>query len=61
MAEAFDVADRGQFYDRTGATRDVVQNYMLQVLASVLADPPDGSGTNSWLDAKARVISALRP
>src|SRR3954453_7597514 len=61
MAEAFDVADRGQFYDRTGATRDVVQNHMLQVLASVLADPPDGSGTDSWLDAKARVVGALRP
>ncbi len=44
MAEAFDVADRGRFYDRTGAIRDVVQNHMLQVLASVIADPPDGSG-----------------
>jgi glucose-6-phosphate 1-dehydrogenase len=61
MAEAFDVADRGRFYDRTGATRDVVQNHMLQVLASVLADPPDATGVDSWLDAKARVIAALRP
>jgi glucose-6-phosphate 1-dehydrogenase len=61
MAEAFDVADRGRFYDATGATRDVVQNHMLQVLASVLADPPDGSGLDSWLDAKARVVAALRP
>ena len=41
MAEAFDVADRGRFYDRTGAIRDVVQNHMLQVLATVLAEPPD--------------------
>ena len=61
MAEAFDVADRGRFYDRTGAIRDVVQNHMLQVLATVIADPPDGSGPDSWLDAKSRVISALRP
>jgi glucose-6-phosphate 1-dehydrogenase len=61
MAEAFDVADRGRFYDQTGAIRDVVQNHMLQVLASVLADPPDGSGPDSWLDAKDRVVSALRP
>ncbi|HLU55974.1 MAG TPA: glucose-6-phosphate dehydrogenase [Pseudonocardia sp.] len=61
MAEAFDVADRGRFYDRTGAIRDVVQNHMLQVLATVVADPPDGSGANSWLDAKSRVIAALRP
>ncbi len=61
MAEAFDVSDRGRFYDRTGAIRDVVQNHMLQVLATVLADPPDGPDLGSWRDAKARVVSALRP
>jgi glucose-6-phosphate 1-dehydrogenase len=61
MAEAFDVADRGAFYDRTGAIRDVVQNHMLQVLATVLAEPPDGQGLGSWRNAKSRVISALRP
>jgi glucose-6-phosphate 1-dehydrogenase len=61
MAEAFDVADRGSFYDRTGAIRDVLQNHMLQVLATVLAEPPDGQGLGTWRDAKARVISALRP
>ena len=61
MAEAFDVSDRGKFYDRTGAIRDVVQNHMLQVLATVLAEPPDGHGLGSWSDAKTRVISALRP
>jgi glucose-6-phosphate 1-dehydrogenase len=61
MAEAFDVADRGRFYDRTGAIRDVVQNHMLQVLATVLAEPPDGQGLSSWPDAKTRAISALRP
>src|SRR6201999_4435518 len=60
MAEAFDVADRGRFYDRTGAIRDVVQNHMLQVLASVLADPPTGEGVDSWLDAKTQAIKALR-
>jgi glucose-6-phosphate 1-dehydrogenase len=61
MAEAFDVADRGSFYDRTGAIRDVVQNHMLQVLATVLAEPPDGQGLSQWRAAKSRVISALRP
>ena len=42
MAEAFDVADRGSFYDNTGAIKDVFQNHLLQVLATVLAEPPDG-------------------
>jgi glucose-6-phosphate 1-dehydrogenase len=61
MAEAFDVADRGSFYDKTGAIRDVVQNHMLQVLATVLADPPDGTGLDSWIAAKSQLTGALRP
>jgi glucose-6-phosphate 1-dehydrogenase len=61
MAEAFDVADRGRFYDHTGAIRDVLQNHMLQVLATVLADPPDGAGLGTWPDQKARLIAAIRP
>ena len=61
MAEAFDVADRGRFYDRTGAIRDVLQNHMLQVLATVLAEPPSGTGLADWRDAKHTVVSALSP
>jgi glucose-6-phosphate 1-dehydrogenase len=61
MAEAFDVSDRGSFYDKTGAIKDVVQNHMLQVLATVLADPPDGSGLDSWIASKSKLIAALRP
>src|SRR5580704_5574519 len=59
MAEAFDVSDRGSFYDRTGAIRDVVQNHMLQVLATVMADPPEGEGLTNWRDAKSRLVSSL--
>jgi glucose-6-phosphate 1-dehydrogenase len=61
MAEAFDVSDRGAFYDRTGAIRDVLQNHMLQVLATVLAEPPPGSHLKSWRDAKHQVVAALSP
>jgi len=59
MSEAFDVADRGRFYDRTGAIRDVLQNHMLQVLATVLAEPPTGPGLSGWRDAKHTAINAL--
>src|SRR6476619_762913 len=61
MAEAFDVSDRGSFYDRTGAIRDVVQNHMLQVLASALAEPPAGQDSDSWREQKSHIISSLRP
>jgi len=61
MAEEFDVSDRGRFYDRTGAIRDVLQNHMLQVLATVLAEPPSGEGLSGWRDAKHQVLKGLTP
>jgi glucose-6-phosphate 1-dehydrogenase len=61
MGEAFDVSDRGRFYDRTGAIRDVVQNHLLQVLATVLAAPPGGAGLGAWRDSKSQLTSTLRP
>jgi glucose-6-phosphate 1-dehydrogenase len=61
MSEAFDVSDRGRFYDRTGAIRDVLQNHMLQVLATVLAEPPSAHGLSAWQDAKHQVVNALSP
>ena len=60
MAEAFDVSDRGAFYDRTGAIRDVVQNHAAGV-ATVMADPPEGEGLSNWRDAKARLVNSLTP
>jgi glucose-6-phosphate 1-dehydrogenase len=61
MAEAFDVSDRGRFYDRTGAIRDVLQNHMLQVLATALAEPPSGRSLAGWLDAKNALVNAISP
>ena len=61
MAEAFDVADRGRFYDRAGAVRDVLQNHLLQVLATVTADPPGGHGLGGWRTAKEQLVESLRP
>src|ERR1700748_1447514 len=61
MAETLDVADRGAFYDKNGAIRDVIQNHMLQLLATVIAEPPGGAGLDSWTASKAQLIGALRP
>ena len=69
MAENIGVEDRGKFYDRVGALRDVVQNHLLQVLALVAMEPPVGNRADDVNDKKARVIprhagagpQALRP
>ncbi len=61
MAEKFGVEDRGKFYDETGALRDVVQNHLLQVLATLTMDPPTGEDHDAWRDQKAAVLKAVRP
>jgi glucose-6-phosphate 1-dehydrogenase len=60
MAEDFDVADRGSFYDAVGTVRDVVQNHLLQVLAYVLMDPPVSGAADDQRDAKGRLLRAVR-
>jgi len=40
MAESFGIEGRGTFYDDVGATRDVLQNHLLQILAVLAMEPP---------------------
>jgi glucose-6-phosphate 1-dehydrogenase len=59
MAENFDVADRGSFYDRVGALRDVVQNHLMQVLAMTAMEPPARGGLDAVSDRKHDVFAAM--
>ena len=59
MTEQIGVGDRGGFYDRAGALRDVVQNHLLQVLALVAMDPPVGPDADDLRDKKAELLRAI--
>ncbi len=59
MAEAFDIADRGHFYEPVGAMRDVVQNHLLQVLSMVAMEPPTGGTADTISDRKRDVFVAM--
>jgi glucose-6-phosphate 1-dehydrogenase len=61
MAEEFGVADRGAFYDETGAIRDVVQNHMLQVTALLAMEPPISGGHEAIRDETTKVFKAMIP
>lgn len=61
MAENFGVADRGAFYDAVGATRDVVQNHMLQLLAILTMEPPSSENPEARRDAKTALLKSIRP
>ena len=59
MAESFGVEGRGEFYDRVGCLRDVVQNHLMQVLAMVAMEPPARSDLDSLSNRKRDVFAAM--
>ena len=61
VAEELGVERRGNFYDKTGALRDMVQNHLLQLLCIMAMEPPASSDPDSVRDEKLKVIKALRP
>ena len=61
IAEELGVEGRGEFYDSTGALRDMVQNHLLQLLSIVAMEPPHSMDSDSVRDEKLRVLRALKP
>jgi glucose-6-phosphate 1-dehydrogenase len=60
MAESFGIEGRGKFYDGVGATRDVLQNHILQVLTMLTMEPPIDMGSEAMQNEKIKVLSAIR-
>ena len=60
MAESFGIEGRGKFYDGVGATRDVLQNHLLQVLTMLTMEPPIDMNSEAMQNEKIKVLSAIR-
>ena len=61
VAETVGLEGRGEFYDETGALRDIVQNHVLQLLAVFAMEPPVEFAPNDLRDEKLKVLRAVRP
>jgi len=61
VAETLGVGDRGEYYDQSGALRDMVQNHLLQLLCLVAMEPPTYVGPETVRDEKLKVLQALKP
>jgi len=61
LAESIGVGTRGDFYDRTGALRDMIQNHALQLLTMIAMEPPPTSDADAIRDEKLKVLRSLRP
>ena len=61
VAESIGVEGRGDYYEEAGATRDMVQNHMFQLLCLTAMEPPVSLAPDAIRDEKVKVLQALRP
>ena len=60
-AETVGVEHRAEYYDRSGALRDMIQNHLLQVLCVIAMEPPSTFDADSVRVEKLKVLKAFRP
>jgi glucose-6-phosphate 1-dehydrogenase len=61
VAEELGVEGRGDYYDRAGVLRDIVQNHILQLLTLVAMEPPSTLAAEAVRNEKVKVLDAIRP
>jgi glucose-6-phosphate 1-dehydrogenase len=61
VAETVGVGGRGEYYDKSGAMRDMVQNHLMQLLCLIAMEPPSRFSPDAVRDEKLKVIRALDP
>ncbi len=61
VAEDSGVDGRGEFYDATGALRDVGQNHLMQLLAFTAMDPPSGMRGEDLQRERLKLLRSVVP
>ncbi|GAA4701776.1 glucose-6-phosphate dehydrogenase [Pseudonocardia yuanmonensis] len=61
VAESVGAGSRADYYDGSGALRDMVQNHLLQLLCLVAMEPPARLDRDAVRDEKLKVLRALAP
>jgi glucose-6-phosphate 1-dehydrogenase len=59
VAESIGIENRGAFYEQTGASRDVLQNHLLQLVSLVAMEPPAAFQADALRDEKVKVLRAI--
>ncbi|KCZ94340.1 glucose-6-phosphate dehydrogenase [Hyphomonas johnsonii] len=61
VAEDLGLEGRADYYDKSGALRDMVQNHMLQLLCLTAMEPPNHLDDDDIRTEKIKVLNALTP
>ena len=59
VAESIGVEGRGAFYEETGASRDILQNHLLQLMTLVAMEPPTSFQADALRNEKVQVLRAI--
>lgn len=60
VAEDIGVGDRGGYYDKSGAIRDMIQSHLLQIVALLTMNQPKSLNYDDLCDAKVEVLKQLK-
>ncbi|MBT4594875.1 glucose-6-phosphate dehydrogenase [bacterium] len=60
MNEAIGIEGRGEFYDKTGALKDIVQNHLLQLLTLITMDAPKKLRGECIRDEKVKILKNIK-
>jgi glucose-6-phosphate 1-dehydrogenase len=60
IAEELGVGGRFDYYDTSGALRDMMQNHLLQLLCIIAMEPPVSADANAVRDEKLKVLRSLK-
>lgn len=60
-AESIGMEGRGDYYDSSGALRDMLQNHLMQVVGLVAMEPPSSMEPDSIRNETMKVFQSLRP
>ena len=58
-SEDLGIGSRADYYDRSGALRDLIQNHMLQLLCHVAMEPPVSFTAEEVRNEKVKVLQAI--
>ena len=61
VAETVGVEQRGGYYEKAGALRDMVPNHLLQLVTLTAMEPPISFEGEAVRDEKAKILRALQP
>lgn len=61
VSETLGVGSRAQYYEESGALRDMVQNHLFQMLSLIAMEPPASLDPESIRDEKVKIFSSIKP